>query len=95
MYVSGKVAMLYYVVRVVSNAANPDNASSRSRLESNRSTKGQDMNLLLSLAHILMGDFVSKFELALLLSEMRVDGIDGLVYNGVRFPGPAHGRGVS
>ena len=45
------------------------------------------MDLLLLFAHVLMGDPVSEFELALLLSEMRVNRKDCLVYDGVRFPG--------
>ena len=47
------------------------------------------MDLLLLLAQVLVGDLVSKFKLALLLSEMRVDRKDGLVYDRICLPGPA------
>ena len=45
------------------------------------------MDGLLLLAHVLVGDLVSKFQLALLLSKMRVDRKDGLVNDCIRFPG--------
>ena len=44
---------------------------------------------LLLLAHVLVGDLVSKFQLALLLSEMRIDRKDSLVNDCIGFPGSA------
>ena len=49
----------------------------------------KDVDRLLLLAHSLVGDLVSKFQLALLLSKMGVDRKDGLVDDGIGFPGPA------
>ena len=45
------------------------------------------MDSLLLLAHVLVGDLVSKFQLALLLSEMRIDRKDSLVNDCIGFPG--------
>ena len=50
-------------------------------------SESKNVDLLLLLPHVLVGDLVSEFELALLLSEMRVDREEGLVYDGIRFPG--------
>ena len=50
------------------------------------------MDRLLLLAEVLVGDLVSKFQLALLLSKMRVDRKDGLVNDCIGFPCPADYR---
>ena len=52
----------------------------------------KDVDRLLLLAQVLVGDLVSKFQLALLLSKMRVDRKDGLVNDCIGFPCPADYR---
>ena len=61
-----------------------------SRVKSAAQRKGVDRLLLL--AQILVGDLVSKFQLALLLSKMRVDRKDGLINDCIGFPGSVDHR---